>query len=220
MTTQPSRLKIGDKIEISKIDSKTIKHSSQILDIINEKEYIISGPIRRSAIVNVMTNSILEISYYKEEKGKFAFKALVTEKSEKGIYKLKIVRLNDITRIQERNFFRLSVSLEIEKRFKMKDKNEEIVFEEMCRTSDISGGGVKFFSNFKHQKNDQLLLTLNIDNKELNILGEVVRVSESSGNDYNYEIGVKFINIDNLERDIIIKYIFEQQRELRKKGLI
>lgn len=220
MTTQSSQLEIGDKIKISRFDSKTIKHSSQILDILSENEYIISGPIRRSVNIHVIPNTILEICYYKEEIGKFVFKAIVTDKSEKGIYKLKIVRLNDISKIQERNFFRLPISLGVSKRFKVKDKDDEMIMEEMCRTSDISGGGVKISSNFKHQEKDQIMLSLNIDNKELNILGEVVRISESYSSDYNYEIGVKFININNSERDIIIKYIFEQQRELRKKGMI
>lgn len=220
MTKESFQLKIGDKIEIFRINAKNNKHSSQILDILNEKEYIISGPIRRSTIIHVNLNTILGISYFKEGKGKFSFKALVTGKSEKGIYKLKIERLDDIVKIQERDFFRLSQSLKVEKKFKVKDKKEDIVLEEICRTSDISGGGVKIFSNYKHQENDQFMLTFNIDNREINILGEAVRVSESNRNDYSYEIGVKFLNIDNSERETIIRYIFEQQRELRKKGLI
>ncbi len=220
MIKESSQLKIGDKIEISRMGSKTIKHKSQILDILNEKEYIISGPISRSTIVNIRLNTILEISYNKEEKGKFVFKALVTDKNEKGVYKLKIERLSDITRIQERNFFRLPLSLEINKKFKVTEGNKEITMEEICKTTDISGGGTRIFSNFNHKKNDKLLLTLYIDNKEINILGEVVRTSESSNNSYHYEVAVKFVDIDNTDRDIIVKYIFDQQRELRKKGLI
>lgn len=220
MTTQSSQLKIGDKVNISRIDPSSKKHSSQILDILNEKEYIISGPIKRSTLVHIALNTILEISYFIEEKGKFSFKALVTDKNEKGIYKLRIERLSDIIRIQDRSFFRLPISMKAEKKFKVIDKNKEIVLEEICKVSDISGGGVKVLSNFKHQVKEQILLAIYIDNKELNLLGEVVRVSESLDKNYNFEIGIKFLNIDNSQRDTIVKFIFEQQRELRKKGLI
>ncbi|WIV10877.1 PilZ domain-containing protein [Proteiniborus sp. MB09-C3] len=213
-------LKVGDKIEISKLEYPVNKYSSQILDILNDKEYIIGGPIRRSTIIHIRPNTIIEVSYYKEKIGKFIFKALVRDIWEKGIYKLRIERLNDIIKIQERNFFRLPISIKVQKKYEVKNEGEDKAIEEICRTGDISGGGLRLFSNFKHKKNDQLSLTLFIEDMEFNMQGEVVRVFESRSDDYKYEIGVKFKDIDSIQRDTIVKFIFEQQRELRKKGLI
>ncbi|SDY83825.1 c-di-GMP-binding flagellar brake protein YcgR, contains PilZNR and PilZ domains [Proteiniborus ethanoligenes] len=220
MVIDSLHINVGDKIQISRIENSKINHSSQVLDILNEKEYVIAGPIRRSTIVHISINSIIEITYYKENKGKFVFKAIVTEKIEKGIYKLVIKRIGDIKRIQDRNYFRLELSLKVVKRFETKENGVNTILVETCKTKDISGGGVRLFSNYKHELHDKLFLTIYIDNKELDFLGEVVRVIDSSGNEYKYEIGVKFADVISTEREIIIKYIFEQQRELRKKGLI
>lgn len=220
MANDISQLNVGDKIQISRNNNSKIKHICQVLDILNDKEYIISGPIRRSTIIHVRTNSIIEVSYHKESTGKFVFKAIVTDKIEKGIYKLYIKRIGEINKIQERNYFRLNLELKAIKRFEIEESDEKIVLLETCKTKDISGGGLKLFSNYKHEIDDKLFLTIYIDNRELNLLGEVLRVSDSTSNEYKYELGVRFVNMHISERDIIVKFIFEQQRELRKKGLI
>lgn len=215
-----SKLNVGDKIEISKVEYPSDKYISQVLDILNDEEYIISGPIRRSVLIYIRENTIIEVMYFKKEIGKFVFKALVTEIWEKELYKLKIKRISDITKIQERKFFRLTVSLDVHTKYEIKNENEEIVIEEVCKTVDISGGGMKLLSNYNYKKDDRLLLTFTINDLELNLLGEVVRVSKINSGNFNYEIGLKFIGIESFQRDAIIKYIFEQQRELRKKGLM
>jgi len=214
-----SELKIGDKIYISKAKYPLNQYSSQILDIINNKELIIGGPIRRSTLIYMRPGTVLDIIYYKEKVGKFFFKANITDVWEKGIYKLKIERIDDVIKIQDRNFFRLLVSLKVEKSYIISKDGQETYETEVCETRDISGGGVKLLTNFKHVKGDKLLLAICIKDMELTTLGEVIRVSEANGSDYKYEIGVKFDNIDNLTRDIIIKFIFEVQREDRRKRI-
>ncbi len=219
MNMDSSELKIGDKIYISKAKYPLNQYSSQILDIINNKELIIGGPIRRSTLIYMRPGTVLDIIYYKEKVGKFFFKANITDVWEKGIYKLKIERIDDVIKIQDRNFFRLLVSLKVEKSYIISKDGQETYETEVCETRDISGGGVKLLTNFKHVKGDKLLLAICIKDMELTTLGEVIRVSEANGSDYKYEIGVKFDNIDNLTRDIIIKFIFEVQREDRRKRI-
>ncbi len=216
-----SELKIGDKIYISKVEYPANQHSSQILDILNDREYIIAGPIRRSTIIYIRPNTVIEVKYNKEKIGKFVFRALVKEVWEKGIYKLKIEILSDITKIQERSFFRLPISIQVEKEHNIEKEDNGAAEKEVCISGDISGGGMKFFSNFRHEKFERLRLNLTIKGIVISTIGEVVRVSEFKSNDhkYKYEIGVKFVDIDNYSRDAIIKYIFEQQRELRKKRI-
>lgn len=224
-----SKLKVGDKIRIMKVEHPTNQYSSQILDILSENKYIIAGPIRRSTIIYIKPNTVVEVGYYKEKIGKFVFKAVVKEVWEKGIYKLKVERVSDIVKIQERNFFRLPVALKVEK-----DHNVEQVYseknyihseneKEICIAGDISGGGVKLFTNIEHKHHDKIRLKLVIRGIEIITIGEVVRISETKTNDYKhkfkYEIGVKFVDIDDYQRDVIVKYIFEQERELRKKRI-
>ncbi|WP_242942468.1 PilZ domain-containing protein [Proteiniborus sp. DW1] len=222
-----SELKVGDKIYIMKAEHPPRQYSSQILDILNEKEYVIAGPIRRSTIIHVELNSVIVVNYYKERIGKFVFRALVKEVWEKGIYKLKVERLNEIVKIQDRNYFRLPISLEVEKEYNaeqvydIENGNDIETEKEICITGDISGGGLKLFSNIKHRERDKIRINFIIKDVEVSTIGEVIRVSKAKNNayKYKYEIGVKFLDIDNYERDAIVKYIFEQERELRKKRI-
>lgn len=224
-----SELKVGDKIYIMKVEHQNNQYSSQILDILSENGYMISGPIRRSTIIHIRPNTVIEVGYYKEKIGKFVFIAIVKEVWEKGIYKLRIERLSDIIKIQERNFFRLPIALEVEKEYNAEqvyNTGNEVHGEtkkEICITGDISGGGLKLFSNIKHENNDKIRLRFLIEDMEIIAIGEVIRVSESKSRDYKhkykYEIGVKFVDINDHQRDAIVKHMFEQERELRKKRI-
>lgn len=217
MVTDLSQLELGDKIEISRTGHKDIKHVCQVLDILDEDEYIISGPIKRSSIVHIAPNTLIDISYSKYQKGKYRFKALVLQVYEKGIYKLRIKRNGEVIKIQERNYYRLPITLEVEKTFTVE---EGIVIKENCITKDISGGGIAIFSNYDHNLRDELTINIKLRNKELTVKGQIIRISKTDKKNYKYEIGIKFVEIDSKSREEIVKYIFNKQRVLRKKGLI
>ncbi|KPU28197.1 hypothetical protein TR13x_02350 [Caloranaerobacter sp. TR13] len=212
---------IGDKIEIRETNTKTNnKYASQILDIIDENIYIISGPIQKSALIPLHVGSLIEITYFREDKGRFIFKARIIEREYKKIYKLKIEKISCITKLQERNYYRLSVKLDVQKKYNLKlDDNEKEVVEN-CIVKDISGGGIRVLCNFKHSVGDLIKLQVSISDFSIIALGTVVRVHEIENNNFKFSLGIKFIEIEDEDRERLIKYIFEQQRRLRKKGLI
>jgi len=221
MVSETLQLNIGEKIEIKQLGSKqNTKYISQVLDIIDERTYSISGPIHKGMIIPISLESTVEITYFKEEKGRFLFKATVISREEKGVYRLTIKRIGKIIRFQQRDYYRLAVSKDVIITSSFMDGNIERTLEENCITKDISGGGVRFLSNFNHSLKDILSFKLNINGFEIASSGEVVRVKKSDNSNYEYEIGMRFIELSNSDRDILIRFIFEQQRKLRRKGLI
>ncbi|MGF7057147.1 flagellar brake protein [Brassicibacter mesophilus] len=221
MSSDTSQLSIGEKIEIKRIGTKQdIKYSSQVLDIIDERTYSISGPIHKGTIVPISLNSTIEITYFKEERGRFLFKATVLSREEKGVYRLIIRRIDKIIRFQQRDYYRLTINKNVTITHSFMDGDIERVVEENCVTKDISGGGIRFLCDFKYKLKDVLSFELKINDSEIVSIGEVVRVKKSDSSDYNYEIGMRFIELSNVDRDILIRFIFEQQRKLRRKGLI
>ncbi|ADY54976.1 type IV pilus assembly PilZ [Syntrophobotulus glycolicus DSM 8271] len=83
---------------------------------------------------------------------------------------------------------------------------------------DLSGGGLKFVSEEKLEMNDLLLAKIKTYHEELDLPVKVVRLIEEESK--KYKISVEYQEISEKTRDKIIAYIFEVQRELRRKGLI
>jgi c-di-GMP-binding flagellar brake protein YcgR len=88
---------------------------------------------------------------------------------------------------------------------------------------DISGGGARFLSDIPYEKHDQILFrfTLDIDKRprEYSLIGKVIKSDILEGEDQTrYEIRVQFVHINGKDRESIIRYIFEEQRKIRKKS--
>lgn len=209
---------IGDNIKIICKD-KDIKYSSQLLDKIDNNIYVISGPIHKNTLIPLSFGVEIIIEYFKENSGRFVFKAKIIKRESKKLYKLYIKKIGNINKLQERDYYRLSDMLKVKKIIQDSnniDENDE----EKCVTEDISGNGMKILSDCIHKHGDIVLCKIFIEEDIIQIVGQIVRFEKTENKKYNYALGIKFTEINNNDRQKIIKYIFTQQRKLRKKGLI
>ena len=213
-------IKIGKKIKIVQKDIEKKYLASQVLDIIDEDTIVISGPIKQSNWVFIHKDDLIEIYYTVKDKGIFSYKAKVISRELSPIYKLKIERVSKINKIQKREHFRLLIGLDLEKEHEIYINGEKQIYNEKCEAKDISGGGIRIYCNYQHKLGDKIRCKIKIENETININAIVKRIQEIDAFDFEYSIGVSFIEIEELNRDIIIKYIFDQQRILRNKGLI
>ena len=73
-------------------------------------------------------------------------------------------------------------------------------------------------------KGDYLFLSLRLESESMNYLLEIVgkvllcQEIESGNKEKKYEYRINFLMWNQKEREIIIKYIFEQERRRRQKG--
>lgn len=212
-------LKVGTKIDIFKKDNNRNLYPSQVLEIIEPDELVIRGPMKKTQLVLLHKGEEIEISYYVENKGRFIFTAKVISRELNKMYTLRIKKISEIRKIQLRNYYRLPVTLEIEKIFPVINDDNK-VFIEKCEAKDISGGGLKLYCNYQHVVGDEVYLKFKLENKLIDAKAKVVRIEEIENLNYKYCIGITFVDIEEQIRDFIVKYIFEQQRILRFKGLI
>ena len=88
---------------------------------------------------------------------------------------------------------------------------------------DISGGGVRFVTKTFYEKDTKIYFSfsLNIGNKpmQFNTLGVVLSSRQLPDRPGEYENRVQFINMLADERETIIKYIFEEERKIRRKEM-
>lgn len=214
-------LSIGTKIELMRIEDNTGKsYPSQVLDIINPDELMISGPIKKSNIVLIHRGEDVEISYYVENKGKLYFIGRVISRNYSSVYTIRVKKISEIRKIQQREFFRLPTTLRVDIEHATTSKDNIEAINDVCEAKDISGGGMKIYCNYKFKIGDKILCSFTINNKLIKVNALVARIEEIETFNYKYSLGISFSDMKEDDRDEVIKYVFEQQRILRIKGLI
>lgn len=222
LTGKLDLLKVGDKIELLRIDSlqNKISYPSQVLDILDDDILEIRGPLHKNYFVFVSRKEKIRIIFVVKDKGKYQFDAEILNINYEGVYSLKIRRISEITKHQLRKYFRFDISIPVKKYFTIIEDNEEKILEENCRTKDISGGGMKLYTNYQHNVGDIITCEFEVDKHLITTKAKVVRVEEVDTFEFDFALGVEFKDIEERNRDRIIKFIFTKQRELIEKGMI
>ncbi|WP_066507365.1 flagellar brake protein [Abyssisolibacter fermentans] len=208
--------KIGQKITIQKDYRNDEEFKSQIVDIFDDDFYKILRPISKSKLVPLYDGSYLTIKYYVPNKGRYSFKAKIVKQLDNK-YEIIVKNIGEFQKIQERNHFRLPIELEIIKKFEK--QTEDIDIKENCITKDISGTGARILCNYKHKINDIIKCNFSLDDS-IELDAKIVRINRIDSRTYKYSLGIEFIKLDKRVKEILVKYIFKQQREMRKKGMI
>ena len=63
-------------------------------------------------------------------------------------------------------------------------------------------------------------MSIQYKERQIEVKGNVVRIEKVDTFDYSYGLGIKFVGLNEKDRDKIIQFIFLKQRLLREKGLI
>ncbi|ABR48852.1 type IV pilus assembly PilZ [Alkaliphilus metalliredigens QYMF] len=214
-----NELQVGDKIEIELTDTQEKKSPllSQVAELKQGKIYI-NSPLSDGHAYRLHDNEKLKFIFYREGKGIYSFLGEIVEKnqvqgSELQLYEIKPI--SSISKIQRRDHYRFPVI----KKFKIEslDKDGQVI---SGVTKDLSGGGVKIITRNKVEMNEAVKCTVFIEeHQNLEAIGKVIR-KEFDPILKEYKIGIEFTEIDAVVRKEIIAFIFEQQRLLRKRGLI
>jgi len=196
----------------------------------DEETAIIAAPMREGIIYPLHIGTPLDVYFYKG-KGKgynldlFRFRAVVTGRDRNDNIELITIRKDgEIYKIQRREYFRFEFAMPIKYRIV---ENADPITEEDAEykeavTVDLSGGGICVRLQEEVPKGSVIECELKLKEKKvIHFLGKVVRLTKIRDSEkYKFEIGVLFEKIDKRSRETLIKFIFEQQRKLRKKGLI
>ena len=231
-------LHIGNKIEMLPVD-KSIdgeerpSYSSQIMDIA-EEEILCAMPISEGKLVLFEVGMNLEVYFYSGKSIYFSDCTVVSRGKQGNIYTITIKPNSEPKKFQRREFFRLECRIEVaikllgEAEIDYFEKNKKLpldilAIEDRGIIIDISGGGLRILSRTRYEKNSMLNVRFPIligeEAKVMDLVGKVVRTLESPNSSDVYDIRVQFKNISKENLEHIVKYIFEQQRLMRKKEM-
>jgi c-di-GMP-binding flagellar brake protein YcgR len=208
---------------IDEAESKIV-YKSRILDL-KETGFVIEFPIAEAAGKTRSFQPGLDLSvwFFGKDGSKYSFPAAVLAREAKPMLSLiiSIPKEDQIQRMQRRNYVRLPADLDIAMRAVYRD---EIRF--VTKTVDISGGGLAVIC----KKNNRIregeafscwvVLPLRKGLDYIPFHGRVVRIKPLSDEAHApLLVSLVFTEIKEVERDKIIRYCFERELELHKKGI-
>ncbi|MFW5981746.1 MAG: flagellar brake protein [Halanaerobiaceae bacterium] len=214
------QLKINDKVDIQ-VDSGPYqgKYLSKVAEIDNDTIKVTS-PFIKGEVVPLRIGQVVKL-YFTGDTAAFTFTAKVLDRQIDPVAILTLKKTSELKRIQRREYFRIEAKKEVKYRIIEDPLNidgDESADLERSETLDISGGGIKLLVDDDFPREGFVELYIDIpDIEEMPILGKVV-------NDYNLgdarAVGIRFLDIGHVIQEKIISWLFDYQRQLRKRGLL
>ena len=213
------QIKLGTNLTLEPtFTEKSEKYRCKVVDMDDQFIYI-DYPIDTvtNKTIVLIEGTQLRATFIEEAKSVYAFP---TEVLGRKLGQIPMIRLpypesSDFMKIQRRNFVRVVSPIDIAVEFG--DEKYQFV------TDDISAGGVAIIIPFdvKFNANDEvsLIIPLPFNNGEMRYVfttALVVRIWEKE----SVKIAsLQFTNTDDLDKQQIVRFCFERQLLLRKKGL-
>jgi len=187
---------------------------SRIEDVSHKEHIMVSMPTSKGRTVPLAPNTRLHVSYVMDM-GRFTFKSIVLDRLKSGtMMLLKIAYPDAVFREELRAFFRVDTRLSIKATVPV--KKDDIWLEKLveAKVTDMSGGGLKMFTDIPVAKDATIEIFFMGHIEKLDqVKAQVMRCRSVEG---KFEIGVKFVDLHQTDRDRIIKYVFKRQVEQRK----
>lgn len=226
--------------------NKEVIYTSQILDIATDGVLNIAMPIEKGRLIPLTVDDKYQMFVF-SSKGLYQCNIIITNRyKDDKLHILTVQILSEFEKFQRRQFYRLDCILDIsyhcitEPEMKLTEKilhndftsEEEKVkcndsLEELKKVwyqgtlTDMSGGGAKFISDMELDKGLIVSMVLDLQigstTKQLQLQGVVVSSIKLLNRIGYYENRVKYEDILKEERETIIKFIFEEERKLRKR---
>lgn len=233
----------GNKIDFKDILSKEqlnggltpATYASQVFEIRNDNILRVSMPIEHGRIIPLSKGKKFDAFFY-TAKGLYQCRVIIIDRFKiNNIYMMDIELLTEPVKYQRRQYYRLELNIPV--RYMQITETESNVManeEELPErlenlseyhtgdTIDISGGGLRFTGDTLVEKGNRLAVVFDIDyegNIERYVLAADVIMSFAIPQHHGmYEHRVEFKDISKENREMLIKYIFQEERKIRKNN--
>lgn len=203
-------------VQIRKSDYSGL-YDSRVEDI--EKNAILISPPTEDGRPIPMTPGTTVIIEFVNQTGRFRFESKVTGRRTQGAMTATEISVpTTLTKNQLREFFRVETRIKAKIKIfyaGVPDKNMKIPHKSIdCVVIDISGGGGKLITPSWIEQNQEFILDMSAEMAEMESLPcsavRVKRIQEKT------EVSFKFNFTKESERNVIIKYVFKRQIELKQ----
>lgn len=237
----------GNKIDIKMLHEQhqeenggeTAKiYQSAVSDVFSDTELEILMPTNGGRMILFQMNQECSFVFYTKG-GMYRCRAQVIQRYRKeNFYLLRIKIESELERFQRREFFRISY-IEPLKYYEITEEvanlpTTERLFEEIQKPEyidqkhegtiqNISGGGVRFLSDQALEKDQNILMVLRLTNEYTDetfyLVGKVVASEKHPERTGVYFHRIKFLFRDTRDREKIVRFVFEEERRIRRKEI-
>ena len=223
-------LKAVRRVKVSGEETREKVYSTKIYDIVSEDTIELVMPMEQTKLILLPVDGEYEIFFYTDN-GLYESTIRITDRyKSNNVYILLVELQTNLRKYQRRDFYRYSCALDMDTRGLMEEeieaakqhKNYLIPGLPLKRSIivDISGGGLRFVSSYKYEKDSVIYckyhLLIKGTVKDYEIACKILDVKELESRPGEYEHRVQYMNLDNDEREEIIQFIFEEERRNRR----
>lgn len=228
----------GAKVELVPIsrvapkpDEERKSYLSKVVDVLSDDEIEITMPMEQTKLILLQTNGEYQIIFYTDH-GLYQCKCVVLSRYKEGnMFLAKVELLSDLKKFQRREYYRYSCTLPIGCRMLSPEeqaslKKGNLILQEGLHgpkgiTADISGGGVRFVSNQEYPVGEFVVCSFTIpvkgEDTDFELVGKLLSCTPMENRKESNVIRIQFMYISNDQREQIIHFIFEQERQNRKQ---
>lgn len=221
-------------------------YSSQLLDFDDVRTAKLSMPIHEGKIIPLETGDEYQLCFYTQS-GLYRCRGRVEKRyNENNMYVMDVLLLSELRKFQRRQYYRLDCVVELKYRILSEEEirlrkilherrvdspeQEQQFYELLDRivkdwedgtAADLSGGGVRFHCNRELPLGTVLEVSVPLDFQNgivpVNFTARVLSCQNLENMHTFFEIRGEFVGITDTEREIIIQYVFEEQRRRMRK---
>lgn len=224
--------KLGIKLELELINNLGEKigqsYVSQLIDADDEHNIEIAAPIHESRLMLITPGTRVRAIFLDDNHGLLSFLGSITSREKKeSIISLRVKTDGSFEKIQRRNYFRLDCLLDVTYvpyNDQAAENSEEGTPEPVPKKAvsrNISGNGASIVIREELLKNSCIELTIWLTkDTSIKAVAKVIRCTLIEGiRDKKYELGLYFTKLTQRDQDVLVKYIFDQQRLLLKNNI-
>lgn len=238
-----SRITIGDKLELKKIETESQENPSrkapiyisQVLDESQNGEYLVSMPLSEGKVIPLGVGQEFNAIFY-SKKGLLQCQVEVTDRfRQEELFLMKLTPKTILEKIQRREYFRLPCHQPLKYHVLSDTEQKQLEEQQECDIDevtaewrratmlDLSGGGIWVVSSMQEKRNSivQVSFEITINNKKERIYAFAIllRSERNQNSQTEYDHHLMFWNMEQKIREKIIRFIFDEQRKNRAKGI-
>ncbi len=215
-------IKTGDRVEINTNPRVAGQNPlvSQVEENMGNGEILIHMPINYGKFSKLSENISYSVVFF-TDKGMVRFDAVLVSHKREEDFLLELIRLKgDGEKIQRREFYRFNCLLPIKFTPLTGLSDHAHIPAEAFQdgiAKDISGGGIRFVSNYDLSGVTEVECILMLNNSCVVIKGRILQRQFFPKSNYKYQYRVLFSPSFRMEQEKIITYIFDEQRKTMGK---
>lgn len=228
----------GDKIDLQEVTRGTADNGGEqktyysvVYEILSEDTLEIMMPMEQTKLILLPVDTEYDLLFYGKSGLYQCFARVIDRYKSNNVYILVMELTSNLRKYQRREYYRFSCVLEMGAR---KLEEEEIRAVESSPYMelqpglplkrsvivDISGGGLRFMSEQRYEPDSLICCNYYLlkggRRKKYEVIGKVLAVRELENKPGTFEHRVQYYNLDVGTREEIIKFIFEEERKIRK----